>query len=64
MHRVIPSYIGEQVLALTKLDWNNTDPEVREPITIKYSRRAAQIAPEILNFNAPDLRIADIRDLM
>ena len=64
MHRVIPSYIGEQVLALTKLDWNNTEPEVREPITIKYSRRAAQIAPEILNFNAPDLRIADIRDLM
>ena len=64
MHRIIPSYIGEQVLALTKLDWNTTDPEIREPITIKYSRKAAQIAPEILNFNVPDLRIADIRDLM
>jgi len=64
MRKVIPSYVGEQVLALTKLDWNTTDPEVREPITIKYSRRAAQIAPEILNFNVPDLRIADIRDLM
>lgn len=64
MRRLMPSYIGEQVLALTKLDWNTTDPENREPITIKYSRRAAQIAPEILNVNMPDLRIADIRDLM
>jgi hypothetical protein len=64
MRRVLPGYIGEQILALTKLNWNSTDPEIREPITIKYSRRAAEIAPEILNLNVPDMRIADIRDLM
>jgi len=51
-------------LALTKLDWNTTDPEIRMPITIKYSRKAAQIAPEILYSQTPDLKIADIRDLM
>jgi hypothetical protein len=60
----LPNYIGEQILALTKLDWNTTDPEIRMPITIKYSRKAAQIAPEILYSQTPDLKIADIRDLM
>jgi argonaute-like protein implicated in RNA metabolism and viral defense len=60
----LPSYIGEQILALTKLDWNTTDPEIRKPITIKYSNKAAQIAPKILNPQVPDLKVADIRDLM
>uniref|UniRef100_A0A7J2TC95 Piwi domain-containing protein n=1 Tax=Ignisphaera aggregans TaxID=334771 RepID=A0A7J2TC95_9CREN len=64
MPELSPIHIGEQFLALTKLDWNTTDPEVREPITIKYSRKAAQIAPEILSPEVPDLRVADIRDLM
>jgi len=64
MLELSPAHVGEQILALTKLDWNTTDPEVREPITIKYSRKAAQIAPEILSPEVPDLRVADIRDLM
>jgi len=59
-----PSYIGVQVLALTKLDWNTTDPEVREPITIKYSRRAAEMAPLLLESDRRDMVIADLRDLM
>lgn len=58
------NYIGQQILALTKLDWNTTDPEIREPITIKYSRKAAQIAPKILNPWLRDYRVTDIRDLM
>ena len=58
------NYIGHQILALTKLDWNTTDPEIREPITIKYSRKAAQIAPEILNQDSRDYIVRDIRDLM
>jgi len=60
----LPSHIGQQILALTKLDWNTTDPEIRMPITIKYSRKAAQIAPKALYTQALDLRVADIRDLM
>jgi len=65
MPRLVPSSIGEQILALTKLNWNTTDPETREPITIKYSRRAAQIAPQLLKrVSSQDIRIADIRDLM
>jgi len=65
MPRLVPNIIGEQILALTKLDWNTTDPEAREPITIKYSRRAAQIAPQLLKrVGGQDMRIADIRDLM
>jgi hypothetical protein len=64
MRRIVPEALGEQVLALTKLDWNTTDPEVREPITIKYSRKAAEIAPEVLNMQVPDMWIADMRDLM
>jgi len=59
-----PRDIGEQILALTKLDWNTTDPEVRMPITITYSRKAAQMAPEILGTKLPNLKIADIRDFM
>lgn len=60
----LPNYIGKPVLALTKLDWNTTDPEVRKPITITYSRKAAQIAPRILSSQLPDLKVADIRSLM
>ena len=56
--------IAEQILALTKLDWNTTELEVRRPITLKYSRRAARLAPYMLTEDTADLYIGDIRDLM
>jgi len=56
--------MAEQVLALTKLDWNTTELEVRMPITLEYSRRAARLAPFVLAKDAVDLKIGDIRDLM
>lgn len=49
---------------MTKLDWNTTDPEVRELITIKYSRKTAQIAPESSKLTGPRFKDIDIRDLM
>ena len=53
--------IASQVLALTKLDWNTTEPEIRKPITLKYSRKAARLAcrNKILS-----MEIGDIRDLI
>ena len=62
--RVKPEWLATQVLGLTKLDWNTTEPDIRTPITIKYSNRAARLAQHILAQEAPDLHIGDIRDLM
>jgi len=56
--------IAEQVLALTKLDWNTTELEIRKPITLKYSHKAARLAPYMLSEDTEDLRVGDIRDLM
>jgi len=50
-----------QILALTKLDWNNTEIEVREPITIKYARKTAKLKQHATNLQ---LERIDIRDLM
>jgi argonaute-like protein implicated in RNA metabolism and viral defense len=36
--------IAEQVVKLTKLNWNSLATEIREPITIKYSNAAAGFA--------------------
>jgi len=54
--------IAEHLILLTKLDWNTTNIEVREPITIKYARRAAMLLPIYEEDYAS--MISDIRDLM
>mgnify|MGYP001772981659 FL=1 len=51
-----------QVLALTKLDWNTTDPEVRMPVTIKYARRAAALM-QVLSSQSGIVSM-DLRDLI
>jgi len=53
--------LAQQILALTKLDWNNTEIEVREPITIKYARKVAKLKQLFTNLQ---LERIDIRDLM
>jgi len=59
--------ISEQVLALTKLDWNTTEISLRVPITLKYSNKAAKLAPYL---NLKDiassglLEISDVRFLI
>jgi len=50
-----------QILALTKLDWNNTEIEIREPITIKYARKAAKLKQHLPNLQ---LERFDVRDLI
>ena len=37
--------IAEQILTMTKLDWNTTEISVRSPITLKYSNKAANMSP-------------------
>ena len=64
MGKTKPEWLAKQVLGLTKLDWNTTEPEIRIPITIKYSNKAAKLASYILAQELPDLLIGDIRDLM
>jgi len=56
--------VAYQVFALTKLDWNTTEPEIRKPITLKYSRRAAKLAVYTLSREKETMKIGDIRDLM
>lgn len=49
---------AQQVLGLTKLDWNTTDLEVRMPITIKYARKVAALTQYLAS------TVTDVRDLM
>ena len=56
--------VAYQVLALTKLDWNTTEMEIRKPITLKYSKRAAKLAVYTLSREKETMKIGDIRDLM
>jgi len=59
--QLVVSNFAQQILALTKLDWNTTETEVKEPITIKYARRVAS-----LKQHATELQLerVDIRDLI
>jgi hypothetical protein len=59
--------ISEQVLVLTKLDWNTTEISLRVPITLKYSNKAAQLAPylNLKEIASPGLlEISDLRFLI
>ena len=38
--------ICSEILALSRLDWNNIDYSTREPVTIRFSRRVGQILSE------------------
>jgi len=57
--------IAEQIMAMTKLDWNTIEVSVRSPITLKYSNRAANMAPYLKKeiVKGP-IEITDIRFLM
>jgi hypothetical protein len=60
------SEIAKQILALTKLDWNTTKVSVKIPITLKYSNKAANLAPYLKKEEegrAP-LEITDFRFLI
>jgi hypothetical protein len=54
--------IARHILSLTKLDWNSCSMEIRKPITIKYSRKAAQLLPLYEEDYSTIFR--DIRDII
>jgi hypothetical protein len=57
--------IAEQILTLTKLDWNTTEILVKSPITLKYSNKAANLAPYLRGeVGKGPIEVADIRFLM
>ena len=56
--------IGKQVLALTKLNWNTIEWEIREPVITTYARKAAKIAAELEKLNLGSSRVYDIRDFI
>jgi hypothetical protein len=59
------SEIAKQILALTKLDWNTTEVSVKLPITLKYSNKAANLAPYLRNDEGEGLpEITDLRFLI
>lgn len=53
--------IGKEILALTKMDWNNTTFMNREPVTTKYATRIVDILKAGLQ---PDEVVKDIRYYM
>lgn len=56
--------IAGHILNTTKLDWNTTETSVKLPITLKYSNKAANLAPYLREPDIGLVDIADIRDLM
>ncbi|MHA1616475.1 MAG: Piwi domain-containing protein [Candidatus Njordarchaeales archaeon] len=56
--------ISEQILALTKLDWNTTDISVRLPITLKYPRKAARLVKYLKGINEGLVDVAEFRYLI
>ncbi|MGC9200943.1 MAG: hypothetical protein ACP5F8_03270 [Candidatus Aenigmatarchaeota archaeon] len=54
--------IAKQIILLTKLDWNTCVIGVKEPITTKYSRKAASLLPMFKD--TQKYSINDIRDLI
>ena len=38
-----PAYLAQELLALTKMNWNNTQFDGREPITLRCARQVGQI---------------------
>lgn len=57
--------IGEQVIMLSRLNWNSIDIDNRLRITLKYSHKAATIARNLGQNQAQTLlERVDIRDLM
>ena len=45
-----PAFLGKEILALTKMNWNNTQFDGKEPITLRCARQVGQI----LKFIEPD----------
>ncbi len=45
-----PAYLAQELLALTKMNWNNTQFDGREPITLRCARQVGQI----LKYFEPD----------
>ena len=41
-----PEQIGKDIMALTKLDWNNADFNTRVPVTISVARKVGEILSE------------------
>jgi hypothetical protein len=41
-----PEQIGKDIMALTKLDWNNADFNTRVPVTISVARKVGDILSE------------------
>ncbi len=56
--------IGKQILALTKLNWNTIEWEIREPAITTFARKAAKIAAELERLNLGASRTYDIRDFI
>jgi len=57
--------IVEQILSMTKLDWNTTEISLRSPITLKYSNKAAKLTPYLKSDIKRGLtEIAEIKFLM
>jgi hypothetical protein len=57
--------LAKQILALTKLDWNTTEVSVKLPITLKYSNKAAKLAPYLKGDKQKGfLEITDLRFLI
>lgn len=55
-HDESPNIICEEILALTKMNWNNTQFDRRSPITIECSRKVGEILKYLDEDESPQLK--------
>ncbi len=60
----LEEHVARQVLALTKLNWNTLEWEIREPVITSFARKAARIAAELERLGLGPARTYDIRDFI
>ena len=49
----LPEQISQEILALTKLNWNNADFANNRPITLQFSQKVGSILKEVPSESTP-----------
>ncbi|WP_433715897.1 hypothetical protein ACQP2U_19145 [Nocardia sp. CA-084685] len=53
-----PEHLAEELLALTKMNWNQTQLDGRQPITLRTADRVGQIVRHLSPQDRPQARYA------
>jgi len=51
-----PSFIAEEILGLTKMNWNNTQFDGKYPVTLGCARKVGEIMKYMKDSDTPQVR--------